>query len=107
MSLDFYLQAPRVVTVHSQNITHNLNTMAEAAGLYHVLWRPDEHGITHANQCIEPLRKGIAELVARKPEMLKLNPSNGWGDYDGLLAFAREALAACEDNPDAEVRVSR
>lgn len=27
------------------NITHNLGKMAEAAGIYHALWRPDEIGI--------------------------------------------------------------
>ena len=34
------------------NITHNLNKMADAVGLYEVLWKPDEIGITTASQMI-------------------------------------------------------
>lgn len=37
----------------------------------------------------------------------KLNPANGWGDYDGLLAFVAAYLEACMEHPDATVRVSR
>ena len=34
--------------VYSANITHNLNTMADEAGIYKHLWRPDEIKITKA-----------------------------------------------------------
>jgi hypothetical protein len=36
MSLDVYLIAARPTNVYSANITHNLNKMAEAAGIYDV-----------------------------------------------------------------------
>jgi hypothetical protein len=32
---------------------------------------------------------------------------NGWGDYDGFITFVRDYLEACEQYPDANVRVSR
>lgn len=38
----------------SLNSTHNLNNMAKAAGLYQVLWRPEEIGISTASQIIAP-----------------------------------------------------
>lgn len=34
------------------NITHNLNSMAGAAGIYQHLWRPEEVGVTKARQLI-------------------------------------------------------
>jgi hypothetical protein len=43
----------------SLNITHNLNKMAQAVGLYDVLWNPEKIGITTASQMIAPLEKGI------------------------------------------------
>lgn len=49
-------------TVYSANITHNLNRMAEAAGIYKELWRPEEVGIVKAAQLVEPLRAGLARL---------------------------------------------
>ena len=107
MSLDVWLTAVRPTQVYERNITHNLNTMADEAGIYKHLWRPDELGITKASQLIEPLTKGL-ELLRSDPERFKaFNPPNGWGDYDGLVDFVAEYLKACIDHPDADVGVSR
>lgn len=89
------------------NTTHNLGTMADAAGIYQVLWRPDEVGISKANQLIDSLRSGLKRLKDSPDEFRKYNPSNGWGTYDGLVKFVGDYLAACIEYPDAEVEVSR
>lgn len=107
MSLDVYLYANRRSEVYERNITHNLGRMAEAAGLYKALWRPDENGLTHAGQLIPILREGLANLEADPAHYRTFNPENGWGNYEGLVKFVREYLAACEANPDAEIEVSR
>ncbi len=93
--------------VFSANITHNLTTMADEAGIYKCLWRPDELGMTKAKQLIAPLRFGL-ELMQREPERFKkLNPSNGWGSYDRFVPWIAKYLAACEEYPEADVRVCR
>lgn len=109
MSLDVYLNAPRVVAVHHGNITHNLNKMADAAGIYKVLWRPDEcePPITKARELIEPLRAGLRWLEDNPIRCRTMEPANKWGTYEGLVRFVREYLAACIDNPDADVEVCR
>jgi hypothetical protein len=107
MSLDVYLTAIRPTIVFDYNITHNLNTMAEEAGIYKHLWRPDEIDISRAEQLIEPLRAGLDLLESDPERFKKFNPSNGWGNYDGLIRFVEAYLHACEENPDAEIRVSR
>lgn len=89
------------------NITHNLTEMAEEAGIYLELWRPDENNITHARQLIEPLRAGIERLKSDPDRYKAFNPSNGWGTYEYLILFTENYLAACEANPDAEVSVWR
>jgi hypothetical protein len=93
--------------VFDWNITHNLGKMADEAGLYDCMWRPDEHGITKASQLIEPLRAGLATLKADPARFEQFNPANGWGDYDGLVRTVEAYLKACEEYPDAEVSVSR
>lgn len=93
--------------VFHANITHNLNTMADAAGIYYALWRPDEVGFTKAQHLIEPLRDGLKRLKENPGEFQKFNPANGWGSYDGLVGFVERYLAACEEYPEADVRVSR
>ena len=93
--------------VYSGNITHNLNKMAEKAGIYDYLWRPDENGISRASELIEPLARGLAKLTADPEAFKRHNPPNGWGDYHGLVAFVAEYLDACIRFPDASVSVWR
>ena len=111
MSLDVYLRYPQFaspeVEVFWKNITHNLNVMATAAGIYKELWRPDEINITHAHQLIEPLTTGLSKLILGKEMFLQYNPSNGWGSYDTLVTFVREYLEACKLYPYAQIEVSR
>lgn len=93
--------------VYQANITHNLGKMADAAGIYDAMWRPDEHGMTHARHLIEPLSAGLERLRADPAKFREHNPSNGWGDYDGLVRFTSEYLDACRQYPEATVRASR
>jgi hypothetical protein len=107
VSLDICLRAVRLTQVYSGNITHNLGAMAAEAGIYQHLWRPEEIGITHARQLIEPLQTAIVTLEADPPRFEKHNAPNGWGLYEHFVPFVRDVLAACEANPDATIEVSR
>ena len=95
------------VEVYSANITHNLGRMADAAGIYAPLWRPEEVGITKAAQLIEPLRAGLEKLRNSPAHYRTFNSPNGWGLYEHFVPFVAAYLAACEENPDADVSVSR
>jgi hypothetical protein len=106
MSLDFYLKNGDEI-LFDRNITHNLTKMASAAGVYECLWRPDEHGITKANQCIEPLKTGLIELVTKPMVYQQYNSPNGWGMYEHFVPFVTEVLQACCEYPNADVEVSR
>jgi hypothetical protein len=103
MSLDVTLTE----SVYSANITHNLGKMAQEAGIYQALWRPEEEGYYTANDLIEPLSKGLALLVS-DPERFKVfNSPNGWGMYEHFVPFVARYLAACVAHPNAGVNVSR
>ena len=107
MSLDVYLTRTQPTTVFSQNVTHNLNKMAEEAGIYKHLWRPDEIGITKSGQLIEPLKAGLAMMKADPERFKKHNSPNGWGLYKNFVPWIENYIAACEEYPDADVEVSR
>ena len=94
-------------TLFDYNITHNLNIMAEAAGIYYALWRPEEIGITTASQLIPLLEAGLELLRSDQKRFEKYNASNGWGMYEHLVKFVREYLDACREYPDALVCASR
>lgn len=107
MSLDVTLMAVRRTEVFSSNITHNLNKMADEAGIYHACWRPDEIGIKKAGDLIPLLEKGLADLKARPEHFEQFNAENGWGLYKHFVPWVEKYLEACRDYPDAEVSVSR
>ena len=124
MSLDVYLYGPtRMVPrrcdlghIHEQeegeelfsaNITHNLNKMADAAGLYEALWRPEQIDANVAADLIPRLEAGLAKLQADPAEYRKLNPGNGWGNYSHLLELTRDYLKACKEHPTATIQVCR
>ena len=93
--------------VYSANITHNLGGMAEAAGIYMHLWRPEEIGITHAMQLVAPLAEGLARLKESPETYIQYNSPNGWGLYEHFVPFVENYLMACIANSRSTVRVSR
>lgn len=107
MSLDVTLRAVRPVDVFTSNITHNLNVMAQTAGIYKYIWRPEELGIKTAAELIEPLRTGLRLLKSDPGRFKRYDASNGWGTYEQFVPWVEAYLKACEENPDAEVSVCR
>lgn len=98
---------PSPESVFECNITHNLTKMADAAGIYGAVWRPDENGFETAGQIIEPLRRGI-ELLESDPERFKaFSAKNGWGTYEQFIPWLKKYLSACLDYPLCKIRVSR
>lgn len=87
--------------------THNLSHMAEAAGLYKAVWRPDESDISVAATLIPILEKGLDRLKNNPKWFKTFNPSNGFGSYEGLISFIEKYLSACKDNPEAIIDVCR
>ena len=93
--------------LYSANITHNLTDMAEEAGIYETLWRPDELGYKKAKELIPNLTEGLAKLEKDPDYYKKFNSPNGWGMYEHFVPFVRKLLEACEEHPEAAIDVSR
>ena len=106
MSLDIYLELDGQY-VYEANLTHNLTKMASAADLYKSLWLCDEYGIAIAEDLIEHLEHGLSNLIKNKDRMEDLNPSNGWGSYEGLIKVTCSYLSACYKYPKAKIELSR
>lgn len=115
MGLDVYLQAtidtgdvePITVDIYHGSVSHNCNAMAMVAGCYHAVWRPDEIGIETAKDLIPHLENGILEMREKKLELMRHEPANGFGSYEGLLRFLESYLSACRRNPKTKVYACR
>lgn len=106
MSLDVYLRVGDEY-VYSANITHNLQKMADAAGIHKCLWRPEEVSIHQAHQLIEPLKSGLEKLQSCPAWYQQYDSPNGWGLYIHFVPFVEEYLKACEEHPSAFVSVRK
>lgn len=94
-------------TVYDDNITHNLTEMADKAGIYKALWRPEEIGAKLARDIIPLLEKGLDDLKERPSYFIQFNAKNGWGMYEHFVPFVGRYLNACKKNPEAIISVSR
>ncbi len=91
----------------SANITHNLGEMADAAGIYDQVWRPEENYIEYAYEMIPHLRAGIRALKSDPARFKRFDAENGWGTYDQFVPWLEAYLEACVRMPEAKVKVSR
>lgn len=110
MSLDVYLsyeEDGNDINVYSSNITHNLGRMAEAAGMYKALWRPEEEGWTKARDIAPVIEAGLQKMKEDPALYKRLDAANGWGTYDQFIPWIEQYLEACKKYPSANVSVWR
>jgi len=90
------------------NITHNLAEMADKfPDGYKLLWRPEELGIKIAGDMVGKLGLMLDNMKRYPDEYKASTPTNGWGNYEGLLQFVDRYLQACLEYPEAIIEVSR
>ncbi|MDQ3573656.1 MAG: hypothetical protein M3404_01845 [Actinomycetota bacterium] len=121
MSYDIWLEADLggserlQVTERPGNYTYNVDPMfAEALGSTDWLRTASEVLSKHqpalaifrderAGDCIGRLKEAVVAMEADPERFRAMNPSNGWGNYEGALEYLRDFLAVCEEAPDAVV----
>lgn len=106
MSLDVTLTKVKETEIFEMNVTHNLVKMADAAGIYTVMWHPEKLNIKYAGEIIPTLKIGLKDLKERPEYFKTFNPNNGWGTYDIFVVDVEKYLKACEETPDAKVYTS-
>ena len=95
--------------VFSANITHNLGAMAEAAGIYNALWRPEtllEGELVRARHIAPLLAVGIDTMLESPSRFKSMDAKNGWGTYSDFVPWLQRLYAACKEHPEAIVQVS-
>ena len=94
-------------TVYETNITHNLGLMAEEAGIYQALWRPEEINKKKGKDIISMLEVGLSDLKERPDHFKKFNSPNGWAMYKHFVPFVENYLEACKEYPECLIDVWR
>lgn len=106
MSLDITIGKTK--ELHSLNITHNLGKMAEEAGIYRALWRPEElFAKPRCKDVLPLLAAGLLKLRTSPNYFKKFNASNGYGVYENLVSKVEEYIRYCKKYRTAMITVSR
>lgn len=105
MSWDISLKKKEMLDVEVSDIgnyTYNVSKMyIEAIGQSLSAF----HG-ANAEESIPLLRKCVEEMTSNPEKYKNMNPTNGWGNYEGALDYVQKLLHACEKNPDSTIEVS-
>ena len=109
MSLDIWLEVNVggnenvMLDDYDWNITHNVAAMWRLAGCYERLY---ESRGDKAGWHIDGLRSAYTKMRDNPDEYKALNPSNGWGNYDGALKWLNTVIKGFEEAPEALIGVS-
>ncbi len=106
MSYDIYLQintgkGERTV-VEIGNYTSNI------APMYYKAFDKDWKFINgmRAGDAFDHILQAYKNMIGNPEEYRELNPSNGWGDYEGARDFLRKLLEECGENPECKIYIS-
>ncbi|PLR99586.1 hypothetical protein [Bacillus sp. T33-2] len=83
------------------NYTYNVSKMYGAAMGKTM---SDFHGMEAFN-AVDILSKGFCEMRDNPEKYKAMNPSNGWGNYEGALQYLEKLLLACIENPNSIINV--
>lgn len=95
-------EEPFVADLWQRNITTNLAAMWTRAGMAGAFRDADKR---LAGALLPQLEAGVAAMLNDPLAFEKLNPPDGWGNYEGALKFAQSYRDACRRHPKATVRI--
>lgn len=107
MSWDISLEKEKLMvdTIDVGNYTYNVMPMYEKAlGVQSLTEFLQGKKVS---EVIQPLMKGIREMEAHPEEYKKLNPENGWGNYEGALNFLKTIVSKCVLKSDYTIKVNQ
>lgn len=79
------------------------NMTSNVAGMWR-LASPNTDGLKglhgkRAGEAIQPLSQAILRMRADPDAYVPLEPSNGWGSYQGAMDFMEQILKQCRQHP--------
>lgn len=112
MSYDFYIdgnycqECKRGDTIAERNYTSNVSGMWYAAIDGGLIQWGYEKGPVLLGDIASKLESGVKHMRANEEALVKLEPSNGWGNYKGALDVLEWLLGYSRTNPGAYLRIS-
>ena len=84
------------------NMTYNVSPMFQEALGGDGLMGMQGH---KAKDSIPLLQQAVKDMRDHPDKYKAMNPSNGWGDYHGALAYLEKLLESCKDHPRCTIYI--
>lgn len=84
------------------------NYTSNIGGMYNKAFGQDWKFINGMN-CQEALPfiiNAVLYMKQNKKDLIKMNPENGWGDYDGALKYLSDLELGCVNHPNCKIEIS-
>lgn len=103
MSLDLSIVTDPCKHCNREREKLSFNYTYNVAPMWYEVY-PEDDGMVYIDEmtgeeAYPKIIRAIHRMLAREKDMKKLNPKNGWGDYDGFLKFLRDLADACTKCP--------
>lgn len=82
--------------------TYNLSPMWRLAGVFN--GASSELEGLRATELADRAARGLLRAVTRPAEFRALNPSNGWGDFDGFVEILTHTAIVCAEHREGTIR---
>lgn len=86
------------------NYTYNVSPMYR-----HVIDENEGINILHGMRCADArgiLETSVKRMYEDREELETMNPTNGWGDYEGALMVLEKLLLCCRMYPSARISIT-
>ncbi len=105
MGLDLTLRTKPCETCGHEHEAFSASYTYNVAPMWYFFY-PDDEGMVSiegmtGEQALVKLLEFSKQMTKNKGEMVKLNPPNEWGSYDGFMEFIKKLIRACIDSPNA------
>lgn len=103
MGLDLYLREEPCETCGHQREDFNISYTYNVSPMWYKIY-PNDDGMVNIDgmtgeEAYKKLKYAWKYMKEHREEMIKLEPSNGWGSYSGFLEFIEECMAVSLKNP--------
>lgn len=101
MSYDFEIHNKQGRVVFDTNYTSNISTM-----IYHALLPEEVQELKDGTSLLradELLCKLLQKMLEAPKKYRRMNPENGWGDYESFLETVLKCIFACQTAPRGSI----
>lgn len=111
MSLDLWMESPQCPTCKHTERSDSFNCTYNLAAMWYEIFLTSKHMVhidgMKGRESLPMLSAAMNELALNPEKFKMLNPSNGFGHYEGFVNFIIDLILTAQKHPDWIWKASR